>query len=322
MSPTDIKNLQTQLNAKGANLKVDGILGPKTQAAMAQFMSTVQQAPTAAPVATTDQVKELQTYLNSLGANLVVDGKLGPKTTAAMNQATAAALQNNPMTKGIAQQNSPEALVSAYMNNDWSGLTDVTGKPFSKQIVDESFKKAETALAPGFKAAEQYETATIESALEGQRDQYQQFLRDEAEAFQAEKEMQDQSAADRGILFSGSRYQKLNDLRNRFENRQSDQLGASGRSIGNLARNYQYQYGNDAASKLSDFYKLGTQTFNPNVARGGVGAQSISSVYTPSKYNFQGTVPVSNKAQTQVRAAGLLANRANKIVPGGYKKQF
>lgn len=49
----DIKTLQTQLNANGANLQVDGIFGPLTQAAQTQYGSLIKPiTPTIAPSTT------------------------------------------------------------------------------------------------------------------------------------------------------------------------------------------------------------------------------------------------------------------------------
>jgi len=323
MTPDQIKTLQQQLNAKGAGLKVDGILGPKTTAAMNQFATTAAASAPSPTGMSTQDIMALQNQLNAQGAGLKVDGILGPKTTSAMNSAVSKSLSTNPATQSLVQQNSPDAILNAYMSGDWSGVNDVTGQPFAQDQIDDAVRRSEAVLAPAYKAQEAFDRANIESTLGGAQDQYNQFLQGEATDFKAEKEQQDQTAADQGVLFSGSRYQKLNNLSDKYEQRQANQLSTLGRQVGDTARNYQYKYGDQAAGKLSDYYNLGGQTYNANVAGGKVGnASTLSSVYNPSAYKFQGTAPVANKANAQVRAAGLLANRANKLTPYGYKNQF
>lgn len=320
MTSQEIKNLQTQLNAKGAGLKVDGIMGPKTQAAMNQFATSVASAPAGM---TKQDIMALQTQLNESGAGLLVDGVLGPKTTSAMNSAVSKSLSTNPATQSLVSQNDPDAIVNAYMTGDWTNINDITGQPFSKKIVNDTIAQAEEDIAPAYRAQEAYDQGTVESSLQGSQDQMNQFLQGEAVDFQAEKEDQDLNAADQGVLFSGSRYQKLNDLKTKYDTRLDNQITNVGRNVQNTALANQYKYGDQAANKLSDYYKLGSQTYDPNVARGGVKqGTSLSAVYNPSQYNFQGTAPVANKAAAQTRAASLLTNRANKLVPGGYKNQF
>lgn len=65
------EQLQQYLNSKGANLVVDGIRGPKTNAAIAQFMPADGQAPAGqtaptAPTADADYNKQMQSSLDQL----------------------------------------------------------------------------------------------------------------------------------------------------------------------------------------------------------------------------------------------------------------
>jgi hypothetical protein len=94
--------LQQQLNARGAAIPVDGIMGPLTRGAMAKYQpqtqayapvsaaSPAQQAVAAQAAGTTasgyqrsSQIAQMQQHLNSLGAKLTVDGIRGPRTMAA-----------------------------------------------------------------------------------------------------------------------------------------------------------------------------------------------------------------------------------------------
>lgn len=323
MTSEQIKKLQTELNQKGANLKVDGILGPKTTAAMSQFASTVA---TGAPNAltTTDQIKALQTQLNANGAGLKVDGILGPKTTAAMNNAVATSISSNPSLAHLTAQNSPESILEAYNSGDWSGVIDTTGKPFSDADQAAAVEKARLALAPGFDEAQRYEENTTGAALSDAERGYNEYLKGQEANFQVDKENLDQTAANNGVLFSGGRLQKEQNLRNTYERADAAKRAATGSTISKTANEFQYKYGDTAATKpsLSQYYQLGSNTYNPNVARNGVSTGGLSSVYNTGGKNYQGTETVKNKAAVQTRAASLLGNKANKIVPYGYNNQL
>lgn len=106
-----VKDVQTLLNIFGANLVVDGIFGPNTEASVKFFQSQNQllvdgivgpQTMAALSKGTSvpfnqlkslpilrhgsrgEDVVKLQKTLNQTGANLVVDGIFGPKTEAAV----------------------------------------------------------------------------------------------------------------------------------------------------------------------------------------------------------------------------------------------
>lgn len=246
-------------------------------------------------------------------------GTTAQNNTPSVDQAYKDALANDPEIRQMTKLD-PEAIFNAYSTGDWSTITAPTGTPFTKEIQQEAFKQAEDALRPGFEAAQTYETAGVEDALQSQKDQFGNFIKSEAEDFKANKRALDQNAADSGILFSGARYQKENDLRRTFEDRQAQQATQTGRNIAGTARDFQYQYGNKNANKLSDMYNLGkTNTYNANVSQNMVKPSMNIKAYDPSRFNFQGTTLNTNKANTQVRASGLLANRANKLL-GAYNK--
>lgn len=65
--------------------------------------------------------------------------------------------------------------------------------------------------------------------------------------------------------------QREKNLARAYEQDQASKQASIGRSIGDTARDYQYKYGNESANALSDYYKLGGNTYNPNTARGELG---------------------------------------------------
>lgn len=239
----------------------------------------------------------------------------GPATA----DAIAAALAKNPDYQKYAGNNSTASILDAYQSGNWAGVTDLTGKPFTDEQQQAAVADATKALDPAYKAATAYDTATTEDTLSGDQAAYGQFERDQGINFQADKTALDQSAADNGVLFSGARLQKQNDLKTRYSNAEADKRGALSSAVGGTVRDYQYAYGNDAARKLSSFYSApGGNTYNPGMATGGVrSSPGLSSIYDPSGYNFQGTKPVAQQTAIQTRAAGSLANRANKLTLSG-----
>ncbi len=178
-------------------------------------------------------------------------------------------------------------------------------------------------MAPAYNAQESYDQSIAQDALRGQQEDFGQFQKGEAKQFGLDKDAQDQNSADQGVLFSGSRVQKLNDLRTTYQDRENIARGIAQDNIRNTARSNQYKYGDQSANKLSGLYDLaGTTSFNPNIAGGGITRGGLSSSYNTGDFKFQGTAPVAHKAAVQTRAAGLLANRANKLTSTGYKNQF
>ncbi len=239
-----------------------------------------------------------------------------PDQIKAMQDAIAAALATNPDVKSYAGANDPTSILNAYMTGDWSGVTSLTGKPFTDEQQKAAVTAADAALAPAYKAQVANDRATAEEQLQKTQNNFQDSQKADATAFGTDKAAQDKTAADQGVLFSGARAQKLNDLRNTYADREAMARRDAAAAIGSEARGYQYQYGNDAAQSLSDRYNLAGPS-NFNATTGGVSRGTLSSAYAPTTYNFQGTAPVAQNAAVQTRAASLLANNANKLTTSG-----
>lgn len=325
-----VKALQQYLIGMGkTNVKKDGVFGPITEAA----------------------VKELQSEIG-----VVSDGKFGPITKAkamqiggsdktpndisSMYDPQTGAFNPNFMPRTQAEKdayyaernkavaahpefagNSKDALDNAIATGDFSGLLNSEGKPFSAADQEAATAEAEKALQPGFDITKQKETADTEAALKQKQLDYENWLAGEKSQFEADKIGLDQSAADKGVLFSGGRVQKEQALGDTYSRNQAYKQASMGSDIGSLARNYQSAYGDEAAKKLADYYKLGGNVYNPKVATGGVTTGGLSTIYNPKGLGYQGTAVVANKAAAQARAAGLLWNKGNKLLSTGYKNQ-
>ncbi len=282
-----------------------GYWGPKTIAA-------VSAGPGNAPAA--------QIFTTPNGTKVDAQGNIvteQPKTQAELDALYTSAAVAHPALAG----NSPEAIAYASSTGDFSALINNQGQPFSAADQAEAQARGEADLAPFYKAEQLKDTQDVELALGQKQIGYEKFLGDEAQNFETEKAAQDQTAADRGVLFSGGRAQKLQNLGDTYRKNQEFQRSAYGADIANTARDFGYKYGDTAAAGLSKYYSLGGNTYNPNVANGGVTRSSLSSVYGGGQ-GFQGTQINAAKAAAQQRAAGYLANKGNKLLSTGYTNKF
>jgi len=267
---------------------------------------------------TPDAVRKLQKQLG-----IPQTGVLDAATSRAMEGAVSKAVAANREVARYAAAD-PGAIVNAYMTGDWGGVTDLTGKPFTKAQQQAAVSEAEKVLAPAYRAAETYDQAGTEQALRQEGESMADFRRAEAKDFRQAKETLDQGAADQGVLFAGSRLQKQRDLRGTYQDRDATARRQSADRVATTARNFQYAYGNEGADRLSGLLQApGAQSFNAGVAGGKVTpSRSLASVYDVGQYKFQGTKPVAQQAAVQTRAANQLANRANKLSLSGYGAKF
>jgi len=231
--------------------------------------------------------------------------------------------KNNSITSALlAKGNTAEDLLYATTTGDLSKLTDFTGQPFSLQDQQTAMAEAEKDLEGFYKAEAEKDKADTEEAIKGKQRAFQDYLITSGENFAEDKTAADQTSANQGVLFSGSRVQKEQDLKTKYERDLASKRAGVASEIGTTARDFQYKYGGDAASSLSDYYKLGDNTYNPKVATGGVTSGGLSSIYTPGQYDFQGTKLAEKKSAAAKRAAGLLANRGNKLLSTSYANQL
>ncbi len=217
--------------------------------------------------------------------------------------------------------NTPDMINYAVSSGDLSGLVDAQGKPFSNADQSAAVAESEKAISPFYTAQETKDTQDTASSLDQKQRDYQSFLKTQGENFQADKSTLDQSAADKGVLFSGARAQKERQLQDSYIRAGQEKKASVGASIGDTARDFGYKYGDQAAQGLNSFYNLGGNTYNANKATGGVGSSALSGVYNTNN-GFQGTMKNTQKAEVQKRAAGLLYNKGNKLTASGYNNQY
>jgi len=281
MTKEQIKAEQIRLNQTyGFNLVPDGIMGPKTKAAMEKAVNMQ------------DQMDLNKNY----NAGLKVDGIWGPKSQAAYDAAT--------------------AQHSAQIKNDIKVAE--TGQGYSQEEWDKAFNENLGVLNPSYQQELAYEKAGLASALEQGQADYGQYQEDQASKFEADKTALDQNAADQGVLFSGGRVQKEKKLGSSYANADKYKRDTYGREVGDNLRKFEYKYGGGSMNGLSDLYKTKSNIYNPNVATSGVSNSSLSSVYTQPNGGYYGTNNTKIKSEAAQRAYGQLGNVSNKNNPYGY----
>lgn len=334
-----VKALQQYLIGLGyTNVKADGVYGPQTELAVKQYQLdnglkgdgtwgpisqqkavVIGGSPDPAGAPGTGKAPDDASYMFNTETGALND-KFVPKTQEELDKYYNTYVASHPVFAG----NNPEALAYAAETGDFGGLYDAQGKPFSNDLVDEALGRARKDLAPRFREEKSYDDAGIRTDLESANRDFNRFLDTEKENFQEDKTTLDQNAADRGVLFSGGRYEKEKKLANDYARNEAYQREKTAAGIADLARGYQYTYGNKAAANpsLSQYYQLGGNTYNANVARNGVGSSPLSKIYNTGNYDFTGTKVRANELGATSRATKLLANRGNKLLSTGYNNQF
>lgn len=263
-----------------------------------------------------EQALKIQEGINSFKKGSTVS-QPQPKTQVELDAMYAGTAASHPALSG----NSPEAITYATSTGDYSALVNAQGKPFSVADQEAAVAQATADLTPYYQAEQTKETQDTQASFATKQAEYQKYLEDQASKFETEKATQDQTAANQGVLFSGGRAQRLQQLGDTYSRNDTYKRSTVGSDIGNTARDFGYKYGDQAAGDLSSYYNLGTNTYNPNVTTGGVGSSGLSSVYNANQ-GFQGTQINRAKSEAQKRAAGLLSNKGNKLVASGYTNQY
>jgi hypothetical protein len=231
-------------------------------------------------------------------------------------------LANNPITAPVITKYGTWEDAYKASGGDIAKMTDMYGTPFSQEDQTQAMNDASAALDPYYAAETQKDTQDAEASMAKSQADYQNYLQTSGQNFQADKIKQDQNAADQGVLFSGGRKQKEQNLQNAYSTDNASKLADLTANVGNAARDYQYKYGNSNANNLSKYYSAGQNTYNAGVATGGVGNAGLSNIYNVGSSNFQGTNINSAKAAKETRAAGLLWNKGNKLVSSGLNNQY
>jgi peptidoglycan hydrolase-like protein with peptidoglycan-binding domain len=315
-SGPEVAKLQQFLLQQGLLTQADistgpGIYGPKTTAAVKKWQQQNGVDNTSGP--------------GYWGPRSIAaaSGSSGPETQESVDRQYMEAAAKNPKVQALVNNgDSVESIFYALQKGDLSGITDSQGLPFSPEDQQKAMEQAMEDNRLYYEALQKKETADTEASLAQKQADYQQYLINSGQQFEQDKTKSDETSADRGVLFSGSRAQKQKNLERAYQQDQEYNRNNLSRDIASTARDFQYKYGDKASRGLKDYYQLGGNTFNANVARGGVGTTGLSKVYNPNDFNFQGTRNTERTAAANQRAAGSLWNRGNKLLASGYNNQY
>lgn len=332
----EVKKLQDFLVSQGIMTPEQvatgpGIYGPQTKAAVAKWQQQngVDNStgvgfwgPRSIAKASSAGASSSGTPSSTPSAS-IVNGKIDKATLDKINSEVLGETKNDPiMSQYMNAGNTADSLLNAYLTGDFSQTKNQYGQPFTVEEQQKALKQAEEMDKAFYDQQKAKETADTEAALAQKQADYQDYLLSSGEKFQQDKSTLDQNAANQGVLFSGARSQKEKALQTAYERDQASRLGSYGRDIASTAQDYQYKYGNDAANSLSKYYNAGANTYNAGVATGGVGSSGLSNVYNPSASNYAGTRIGERAGTAQKKAAGLLANRGNKLLATSYSNQL
>lgn len=312
----EVAQLQQFLQSQGLMTPEDiatgpGIYGPRTTAAVQKWQRKMGVDNTSGP--------------GYWGPRSIAaaSGNAGPETQESVDRQYMEAAMRNPAVSALINNgDSPEDIFYALQRGDLSGITDSMGMPFSPEDQQKAMEQAMEENRLYYEALQEKETADTEASLAQKQADYQQYLLNSGQQFEQDKTKADETAADRGVLFSGSRAQKQKNLERAYRQDQEYNRNNLSRDIASTARDFQYKYGDKASRGLKEYYKLGGNTFDANVARGGVGSMGLSQVYNPRDFDFQGTINTERSAVANQRAAGKLWNQGNKLLASGYNNKY
>ena len=295
-----------------------GIYGPQTTAAVRQWQENNGVDNTSGPGFWGPQ---------SIG---VASGNItGPENASGdpdqpySDQEYEVAMMDNSRVKDFLNNgNTLEDLEYAVETGDFGGMIDKFGMPFSEEAQQAALAEATEDTRLFYEAQQSKATADTESYMAKQKSDYQDYLMNSGQQFESDKAQSDQQAANQGVLFSGGRVQKERNLERAYNQDQASKQAYASNNIGNAARDFQYKYGNEATNSLSSNYQLGSNTYNAKKATGGVGSGSLSSIYNPKQYDYQGTQNTARSAENNKRAAGFLWNKGNKLLATGSSNQY
>lgn len=298
---------QLQQFLKGIGLysgNIDGIFGPKTDAAVRQFQSS---------------------------QNIKNDGIVGPITDSKIKSFGAKQeIKNDPIVQNVIANDpiASQVLSTLDANGDlgadylYDYVSKNQGMPFDKALFDKTYNDFLNQSQAYYKQLQDYDTASIENQLGLQQKNFQSYLDDAAAQFGQDKDAADTSAAQRGVLFSTGRQQDLTNLQNKYNSDLSQKRDAYASNMTNQLLNYQNKWGGGSMGNLGSYMNLGGQAYDAFTPRGKVTASGLSQFYNPSAYNLSGTEKAKQVKNAASGALTYLANFNNKSNLAGYNTQY
>ena len=325
-SGNEVKKLQDFLVSKGLMTPEQvatgpGIYGPQTTAAVRKFQEQSGVDNTSGPGYWGP--KTISAASGAGNSNSNPNGKTDPDQPLTDEEYDAGAKNNPLVSNHLNSGMTLEQIQNAVLSGDFSGMTDQYGQPFLPEDIQEARNAAEEDNAAYYDALKERETADAESALAKKQGEYQDYLINSGEEFKVDRSQMNANAVNRGVLFSGGNAQRQANLKTSYERDAASKLRDYTAGVGDIARDYQYNYGKDAAKGLSNYYQAGQNTYGLNSARGTVGSGGLSRIYNPRDYNLGGGRRIGER-ETDINqdVSSRLWNRGNKLLASGYNNQY
>lgn len=241
-------------------------------------------------------------------SGIKIDGIVGPETTKAFqgNQTAVSAASTPQMSRA-------------------ENINTYSEAPKDPRLYEKEYDAELAKLAPYFDANQRYDLASIENQLAQEQNNYQRYLDSSAASFGQAKDEADTGAANRGVLFSTSRQQDLQNLQNKFKSDAEVKRDAYATNIKNQMMSLQQNWGQDVANStnLRNLAKLGTQDYNAFIPKGQVSSGNLSSVYNAGDYDFgSGQKRYEQQDAAANYAANKLKNLTNKSSAYGYGNSY
>lgn len=218
-------------------------------------------------------------------------------------------LAKNIQTLYDAGDDSLDLVLSAIQTGNYTGM------PFTAADAEAELSRQRSILDPYYTEERSKATSDFKADLKKAKADYEAENAAKAGDFMADKEAADVDAANKGVLFSTGRVQKLNALQSKYAADQAARLRNLEYAAGKAGREYQYKYGNDATRGLSSYFGVGGNTFDALSSGGRVGSSGLSSIYNPSNYDYVGSKRKEQEKEAILRTGTSLKARGNKLLP-------
>ena len=149
----------------------------------------------------------------SLQAASKSGGKLVTPTQSQLDKTYSDAAGAHPAISALTSGGTPLAqIINGLTTGDMTGITAANGQPFSTADQQAALAKGMAANSAFYTAQQANDKNTAQNSLAKNQADYQDYLTQSGQNFQDDKAKADQAAADNGVLFSGGRVQKQQNL--------------------------------------------------------------------------------------------------------------
>ena len=307
----EVKQLQQALNASGigVNLKVDGIFGPATEAAVRAYQTSKGIK--------SDGIVGQQT-IATLGGT--PNASLSP-----VNQTITESINNDSQQKALYDGLTPE-LKSAFdaLTMQISSLVEQGQKvnpdlTITPELTAKFLEQATSELDPYYQELIRQNKQDLSTSFQQLQEDYNKSIARETPAFQNALESADNAEANAGVAFSSGRIKREGDLITNENQKLADLFTTSQRAGEQNAVKMERKIGSRAFGDLGipslQQYSTQPRTISPS---GSIQSTGSRNLYTPQT-GLYGEIPASAKTAINTRSSALEeAEIKKRILDAGY----